>query len=335
MGKTKIKPPTYLDKFNYLKIPITPLHRLNRISEILDVDLWIKRDDLFPMFNGGNKARMYVFINKEIEKHDCDAVITAGSTQSNFARVTALSAAANGWRCKLLLHGTQADLVQPKGNLLLMVLSGAEIEIVEKDQIRSRVENSMNQFFEAGYKPYELHGGENITGSIAYYDAVKEIDDQFRKEDWYPEWLIHTSGTGTTQAGLIVGKLHFGLDANIIGISIARRNPRGINIVKNKCEQLVDLFEFDIKINSTMIDFRDNWIGEGYGFGNLKIKEVINNLASYEGIILDPTYTGKAFTGLIDLINNKEISRGSRVLFWHTGGLLNLMASEYIWDETQ
>ena len=47
-------------------------------------------------------------------------------------------------------------------------------------------------------------------------------------------------------------------------------------------------------------------------------------MAQAEGIFLDPIYTGKAFAGLIDLVERGEL--GGKVLFWHTGGLPVLFA---------
>ena len=83
---------------------------------------------------------MMAFKVHEIEQKNCDAIVTAGPVQSNHARVTALLAASKGWKCKLILHGSEAEMEEPKGNLLLMLLAGAEVEIVEKDKIRRFIE---------------------------------------------------------------------------------------------------------------------------------------------------------------------------------------------------
>jgi 1-aminocyclopropane-1-carboxylate deaminase/D-cysteine desulfhydrase-like pyridoxal-dependent ACC family enzyme len=77
------------------------------------------------------------------------------------------------------------------------------------------------------------------------------------------------------------------------------------------------------------IDFRDDWVGPGYEQADASVITAIRNAAESEGLILDPTYTGKAFAALLDLISSGEIPKDSRVLFWHTGGLLNLLASDY------
>lgn len=49
-------------------------------------------------------------------------------------------------------------------------------------------------------------------------------------------------------------------------------------------------------------------------------------LASTEGILLDPVYTGKALAGLIDLSREGCFKRGENVLFVHTGGSPGLYA---------
>jgi 1-aminocyclopropane-1-carboxylate deaminase/D-cysteine desulfhydrase-like pyridoxal-dependent ACC family enzyme len=65
---------------------------------------------------------------------------------------------------------------------------------------------------------------------------------------------------------------------------------------------------------------RYEYFGEGYGVvGDLE-REAIQLVAKYEGILLDPVYTGRAMGGLIDMIRNKEFTSSDTVLFWHTGG---------------
>ena len=43
-------------------------------------------------------------------------------------------------------------------------------------------------------------------------------------------------------------------------------------------------------------------------------------LASLEGVLLDPVYTGRAMGGMIDMIRQGSFSRDDSLLFWHTGG---------------
>ena len=52
-------------------------------------------------------------------------------------------------------------------------------------------------------------------------------------------------------------------------------------------------------------------------------------LAKKEAILLDPVYSGKAFAGLIGLIQNKKLTKNDNILFIHTGGAVSLSAYEW------
>jgi 1-aminocyclopropane-1-carboxylate deaminase/D-cysteine desulfhydrase-like pyridoxal-dependent ACC family enzyme len=302
------------------------LDHLPRLSQHLHIDLAIKRDDLFPVTGGGNKARKIINILKEAESQGCNALVTTGGLQSNHARVTALAAAAIGWRCKLILHGNSEEASKPKGNLLLMHLAGAEIEVVEPSGIAQAMRAAMNTLRAEGATPYEIPGGgHSVAGAMAFVEAIGELSEQCQDAGWQPEWIIHASGTGTTQAGLTVGLERLGWQTQVLGISVARRNPRGTDIIEQACRDL--RLQLGIAHSSGNVDFRDDWVGEGYERADVSILSAIRVAAEMEGLILDPTYTGKAFAALLDLVQVGEIRKRAHVLFWHTGGLLNLMAS--------
>ncbi len=48
--------------------------------------------------------------------------------------------------------------------------------------------------------------------------------------------------------------------------------------------------------------------------------EAVKLVASTEGILLDPVYTGKAMAGLIDLIRKGYFNKDVNVVFVHSGG---------------
>jgi 1-aminocyclopropane-1-carboxylate deaminase/D-cysteine desulfhydrase-like pyridoxal-dependent ACC family enzyme len=64
----------------------------------------------------------------------------------------------------------------------------------------------------------------------------------------------------------------------------------------------------------------DDYTFGGYGVIDKDLVKVISDVAFKETILLDPVYTGKAMTGLIDLVNKNVIKKGSNILFIHTGG---------------
>jgi 1-aminocyclopropane-1-carboxylate deaminase/D-cysteine desulfhydrase-like pyridoxal-dependent ACC family enzyme len=90
------------------------------------------------------------------------------------------------------------------------------------------------------------------------------------------------------------------------------------NFLQNSIELPNDIF------------FDDRWIGDGYEATYPELLETIHWAAKTEGLILDPTYTGKAFYALKKYIETGSIPKDATVVFWHTGGLLNLMSSKEI-----
>ena len=47
------------------------------------------------------------------------------------------------------------------------------------------------------------------------------------------------------------------------------------------------------------------------------MREVVIMLAQYEGILLDPVYSGKGMAGLIDLVRSGHFKKGENVVFLH------------------
>jgi 1-aminocyclopropane-1-carboxylate deaminase/D-cysteine desulfhydrase-like pyridoxal-dependent ACC family enzyme len=64
----------------------------------------------------------------------------------------------------------------------------------------------------------------------------------------------------------------------------------------------------------------ESYIGERYGLVTPAGREALRLVAETEGIILDPVYSSKAMSGLIDHIRKGRIGRGETAVFIHTGG---------------
>lgn len=304
----------------------TPLTTCPRLSKELGIELRMKRDDCYAWVCGGSKARKLASIMPHLDAEGCNAIVTTGGLQSNHARACALAAASKGWPCLVVAHGDKDNLREPSGNLLLMRLAGAIIRVVTPDRIAAEIDSAVAEFNCQGYHPCIIPGGGHcLWGSVAMVEAVSELESQCRADEWIPDWIVLASGTGTTQAGLVAGIQRVNWHSRVVGISIARSRIRGEPIVR---EALLEVCtHYHLPFPGCGVDFRDEWIGDGYGKASPRVEEAIRLVASLEGIILDPTYTGKAFAGLMDLVSCGEIGAGSRVLFWHTGGLLNLMGT--------
>ncbi|MBT8240044.1 MAG: pyridoxal-phosphate dependent enzyme, partial [Acidimicrobiia bacterium] len=79
----------------------TPFHRLDRLSQELDADLWIKRDDVQGPALAGNKLRKFDLVIGDALAREKSLLVTTGASQSNSARTGAAAAAAVGMRSVL------------------------------------------------------------------------------------------------------------------------------------------------------------------------------------------------------------------------------------------
>jgi len=85
------------------------------------------------------------------------------------------------------------------------------------------------------------------------------------------------------------------------------------------------------RIEFTLEDVQatDAYCKAGYGVLTEAEREAVHLFARYEGLLLDPVYTGRAAAGLIDLVRNGFFKKEETVLFWHTGGQPALFAEQY------
>lgn len=305
---------------------ITKLDISANISSLLRINLLFKRDDLYPFPGGGSKARKLIYIlNEDIRKY-YNAIVTAGSNQSNHLRATALWAARLGWKLICVIHDDEPDIYE--GNLKIVKLTGAELRFVQKAEVKDAMDKAMVDLSNEGYKPFYIWGGGHcVEGALAYYVAVKELKEQLMGVK--PDFLFVPSGTGTTQAGIEIGVRQFLPGCKVIGISVARDKQRGKEAILESMNTLNNYLGKPINMPDD-IEFDDNWMGNGYEATYPELIETIKWAAKTEGLILDPTYTGKAFHALKMYVKNEVIKPNSNIVFWHTGGLLNLMATNQI-----
>lgn len=302
----------------------TRLERLERASSRLGIDLRIKRDDLLPFPGGGNKIRIVAEWMGQARAEGCDAIVTNGGLNSNLARVVAQACAIQQIKCAVVLHG-DVRAAERNPNVLAVRRFGAVVSIVEASAIAQALETAKAALRKEGRVPLVIPGGGyGLAGGRAHFAAAKEAHTQFEQSSWYPEYVIHASGTGTTQAGLVAGFGSSGTRVRTLGISVARPAERGRIAV----EQLVDsLCSWGDVREIPRVEFYDQWTCGGYERSNELVLGAIEYFARLEGILFDETYTGKAALALLDMVKEGSIRSGSRVLFWHTGGLLNLWNS--------
>lgn len=303
----------------------TPFQTYPILSKKLGVKLIVKHDDFYPLALGGNKARKLQCIFQKGADLGCNAVVTTGSKHSNHVRAAALMAANLGWPIKLIIHDDPCDSLF--GNLFIANLAGAQIAFCSREDVAARMDFAMDGFQSKGMHPlYIWGGGHCLEGGLSYYYAAMEMHDQARGVGELPDFVFVASGTGTTQAGLHVGLSRTLPKVKVVGISVAHDRAKGLAKVQESIQQLQGHLAPDASCPAP--EFFDNFLNGGYGKTSSELIAKIKWAACEEGLILDPIYTGKAFLGLVELIKSGFVPKGATVVFWHTGGLINLLTSD-------
>lgn len=292
---------------------------IQKIGTVFDNELYVKREDLIPFSFGGNKVRKAIGFFKEIDGGDYDSVVTYGSSSSNHCRAVANMAVARGMKCYII---SPEEASEETFNSQMMRLFDAEITVVPVNKVSESIDDILKKLRSRGQKPYFIAGGgHGNIGTAAYVDCYTEIKDYEKQCGLSFDYIFHASGTGTTQAGLVCGMLLNSDNKKIIGISVARKNPRGRDVVLSSVKEYLETqkIEIDEKITDKSVIFDDGYISGGYGHSNPEIDTLVEECIKKYGIPLDTTYTGKAFYGMQQYLANGNISQ-KNILFVHTGG---------------
>ena len=306
----------------------TPIHRLARFGKHLGgPDLWIKRDDLTGLAGGGNKSRKLEFLVGDALRTGADTLVTVGAIQSNHTRQTAAAAARCGLRCALLHCAWTSDAgpgYRRVGNILLSSILGAELYLDERErpiEDQSPLDGLVEHLRQQGRKPYLIPGGgsEHPLGSMGYVACASEIMQQSRDFGFHFDYVVHCTGSGSTQAGLVAGFTALETETRVIGVSddneVEIKKARVLRLANETLETLdipqrVDPGDIEIITATT----------DPYGVVSTEVFEGIHLLARSEGLMADPVYEGKAVLGLLKLADQGRFESDSRILLMHLGG---------------
>lgn len=291
---------------------MTPIYY---VDELQTNQLYIKREDLIPFSFGGNKARKAALFFNEIDRGEFDCVVTYGSGSSNHCRIVANECCKRNIPVYII---SPEEASEPTFNSQMMGLFGAQITTVPVSEVHDTIEGKLTALRADGRHPYFIEGGgHGNIGTEAYAQCYREILEYERAEKIHFNYIFFASGTGTTHAGLVCGQLLAGDDRKIVGISIARKNPRGRDVVIDSIRSYLGDRVTEERIQAATF-FIDDYTS-GYGKDDRRVIEAIENVLKKYGIPLDATYTGKAFMGMTEYIVKEHISE-KNILFIHTGG---------------
>jgi D-cysteine desulfhydrase/L-cysteate sulfo-lyase len=325
----------------------TPFYKLENLSRLLDgPEIFIKRDDLTGFAFGGNKSRKLEFIIEDVLQKKCDAIITWASLQSNWCLQTAAAARKYGITPVLILFKTYDLPEKYDGNLLLDLILDADIRIkeaetgkvVSEDMVEDTLSEVEEELKAKGYKPYlapiggSLMGGsmETPLGAVGYVKAFAELVEQAGSGSSEFDYIIHATGSGGTQAGLLVGAKALTEKTKVLGISVSEEKEIFSKDVLSISRATVKAMDLDLEITENDVLVIDEYIKDGYGIVNKEVTAAVRLVAMNESIFIDPVYTGKAVTALVDLIKKGYFTKEDKVVFFHTGGTAALFPNKHI-----
>jgi 1-aminocyclopropane-1-carboxylate deaminase/D-cysteine desulfhydrase-like pyridoxal-dependent ACC family enzyme len=308
----------------------TPLLEAPRLSVAIDgPKIWMKREDLAGWGLGGSKYRILEFSLGYAVAQGADVVVAAGLTRSNHPQQVVSAASHLGIPAVVILSNVDDELAWT-GNLLLQGLSDAEIHIVPPTDfvgLQKAQDEMLDRLRRKGRRPVAvtLTREVHLCSVFAYANYIVELAGQMKTQGIEPNALYVGSG-GPTYAGLLLGKLAMGLSFDVIGVTPRRPASERISHVAGLIHEASGRLDLTCDLPSESIHITEAYVGKGYGFTTAAAVDAIRLVAATEGVFLDPLYTGKAMSGLIDHVRKGEIHRSDVVVFAHTGGTPNLFA---------
>lgn len=305
----------------------TPLMEAPRLSAKLGgPKILIKRDDLTGLAMGGNKSRPLEFLMTEAKYMGADILITAGYQQSNWVCNQLAAARKIGMDVILfLLKGNNKF----QGNLLLYKLLGADIrftdtEIPDLPTLYKQMDNMAAELRSQGRRPYvTYYEAVGPLGIAGYVLLASEICKQLQERQITAQYLFLTSGSGCTQAGLILGGRYYKAPFEVVGVMPNHRytGEQRVQMITDHANETARFLEMNLPFNPEEINYYDEYAGESYMGLTKEGLEAIRLVAETEGIFLDPLYTSKSMACLMDQIHDGRFKPEDTVIYYHSGGL--------------
>jgi len=311
----------------------TPIHKLPRLSAEVGRDIYIWRDDLTGFVESGNKIRKLEFLLARALETGATRIVTSGALQSNHTRAASFAARRVGLKIALVVREPKEGRdphAPPAGNFLLNRIAGADLHFVAYADYQAKggiyapfLEEVAEQYRRRGEKVFVIaEGGSMALGCFGYLAAVEEMRETWRTcgaGTDAPDALFFADGSGGTHAGLHLGFELHGLDPRrLFAVNICDT----ADYFQRRVGQLVEdaAREFNLPSRDRTLQILDGHVGEGFGVSTDDDYRFYIQLARQEGVLLDPSYTGKAFRGMLAELRKTPERFGRNILFLHTGG---------------
>lgn len=266
-----------------------------------EVQVTFKRDDMIHPFISGNKWRKLKYNLLEAKVLNMNTLITFGGAWSNHILAVACASASYSFTSKAFIRGEK--VTNPV--LAMCKLFGMELIFVSREDYKDKVK--LFQSVDNSEECFMIdEGGAGLAGAQGCAELLNELNQVY-------DHIFVAAGTGTTAAGIALGiaqnclKSALHVTPVLKGGEFIKEEMLALNAPIANCQ-----FHLDYHFG-------------GYAKTKPELISFIQDFVNKTGIMIEPTYTGKALYALHDLISKKAFEKGSRILFIHTGGLTGLL----------
>lgn len=308
----------------------SPIHPLDRLSDHLGgARIWAKREDVNSgLAYGGNKTRKLEYLVPDAIAQGADTLVSIGGVQSNHTRQVAAVAAKIGMKAVLVQEAwvDWPDSVNDKvGNILLSRIMGAEVRLDPAGfdiGFRDSWKQALEDVVARGGTPYAIPAGasDHRLGGLGFANWAYEVEQQEKELGVFFDTIVVCSVTGSTQGGMIAGFAGQDRPRKVIGIDASAKIEPTREQVARIARNTAELIDLGRDLRDDEITVLEGWAGDLYGIPVQSTIDAIRLTGRLEGMIIDTVYEGKSMAGLIDLIADGQIDKGSNVLYAHLGG---------------
>lgn len=260
----------------------------------------IKREDKIHPFVSGNKFRKLKYNLVEARNLKTDTLLTFGGAFSNHIAATAAAGNQFGFKTIGIIRGEELiDKIEENPTLAFAKAQGMQLYFITREAYKQKDFEVFRDDLKKQFGDFYLlpEGGTNTL-------AVKGCEEILTQQDEIFDIICVSVGTSGTMAGIVNGsKPH----QKVIGFSALKGN-----FLENEVKK---------QTSKTNWEITDRYCFGGYAKVNSALIDFINTFKKHTGIPLDPIYTGKMIYGVFQMIEEGKISKNSRILAIHTGGL--------------
>jgi 1-aminocyclopropane-1-carboxylate deaminase len=280
--------------FKHLQLP-SPIQEIFEDEwQEKNIQVFVKRDDLIHPIISGNKWRKLKEYIGLAQINASNSIISFGGAYSNHLYALAYVGNQFNIKTKGIIRGNELTI---NSNSYLKQMSewGMDLHFLDRESYRKKI------------IPVEIakenvivipEGGFSKVGVLGLESFKNELNEQIKAD-----YIVMAIGTGTTAIG--ISKF---LKIKTIGILTLQN----LNEIENNCQ------EFELE---DLLEINANYIFGKYAKGSQVLNEFCDTFYKKHKILIEPTYTGRMFYGLYDLIKNNYFPKNSKLIALHTGGI--------------